>query len=133
MRPCQHLNPKSRPQQKRARRCHPCNVTAPSNPTEHKPYIHHCTIFSSITLGTQRPQLEHRIGLTWPRPCLLRPPLRLLTVCDTQSTVTNTENSNHNDEAQKPQSQAEIPTVTLERKKLFEKERNEGWSRRIVL
>ena len=42
-----------------------------------------------VTLGTQRPQLEQRMGLTWPRPCLLRPPLRLLTVC----------NHNHDDSA----------------------------------
>jgi len=33
-----------------------------------------------LTLGTQRPQLEQRIGFTWPRPCLFRPPLRRFTV-----------------------------------------------------
>lgn len=32
------------------------------------------------TLGTQRPQFEQRMGLTWPRPCLLRPPFRRFTV-----------------------------------------------------
>ena len=27
----------------------------------------------ALSLGVQREQLEHRIGLTWPRPFLLRP------------------------------------------------------------
>ena len=27
----------------------------------------------ALSFGVQREQLEHRIGLTWPRPFLLRP------------------------------------------------------------
>ena len=27
----------------------------------------------ALSLGVHREQLEHRIGLTWPRPFLLRP------------------------------------------------------------
>ena len=27
----------------------------------------------ALSLGVQRAQLEQRIGLVWPRPCLLRP------------------------------------------------------------
>lgn len=30
-------------------------------------------LFTALSLGVQREQLEHRIGLTWPRPDLLRP------------------------------------------------------------
>lgn len=40
-----------------------------------------------VTLGTQRAQLEQRIGFTWPRPCLFRPPLRRFTVCRTKPTI----------------------------------------------
>ena len=32
----------------------------------------------ALSLGVQREQLEHRIGLTWPRPFLLRPLGRLV-------------------------------------------------------
>lgn len=34
----------------------------------------------ALSLGTHREQLEHRTGLTCPRPALLRPPFRLLVV-----------------------------------------------------
>ena len=35
----------------------------------------------ALSLGVQREQLEHRIGLTWPRPVLLRPlEARFLTI-----------------------------------------------------
>lgn len=34
-----------------------------------------------LTLGQHLAQLEQRMYLTWPRPCLLRPPLRRLNVC----------------------------------------------------
>lgn len=34
----------------------------------------------ALSLGTQRAQLVQRTGFTWPRPCLERPPLRLLQV-----------------------------------------------------
>jgi len=33
------------------------------------------------TLGQHLPQLEQRMNLTWPRPCLLRPPFLRLNVC----------------------------------------------------
>ena len=36
---------------------------------------------TSLTLGQHLAQLEQRMYLTWPRPCLLRPPLRRLKVC----------------------------------------------------
>lgn len=34
----------------------------------------------ALSLGTQRAQLVHLTALTWPRPCLARPPLRRLRV-----------------------------------------------------
>lgn len=34
------------------------------------------------TLGQHFPQLEQRMKLTWPRPCLLRPPFLRLNVCN---------------------------------------------------
>jgi len=33
------------------------------------------------TLGQHLPQFEQRMNLTWPRPCLLRPPFLRLKVC----------------------------------------------------
>lgn len=36
------------------------------------------------TFGQHLPQLEQRMKLTWPRPCLLRPPFLLLKVCKIQ-------------------------------------------------
>lgn len=35
----------------------------------------------ALSLGTHRAQLVQRTGLTWPLPCLERPPLRRLQVC----------------------------------------------------
>lgn len=34
----------------------------------------------ALSLGTHLAQLVQRTGFTWPRPCLARPPLRLLQV-----------------------------------------------------
>uniref|UniRef100_A0A2P2L6Q0 40S ribosomal protein S26-1 n=1 Tax=Rhizophora mucronata TaxID=61149 RepID=A0A2P2L6Q0_RHIMU len=34
----------------------------------------------ALSLGQDLPQLEQRMNLTWPRPCLLRPPFLRLKV-----------------------------------------------------
>jgi hypothetical protein len=42
----------------------------------------------SVTLGQHLAQLEQRMYLTWPRPCLLRPPFLRLNVCGGNQTTT---------------------------------------------